>query len=85
MKLLENPIPVFAKMTGIVNDDYYQDGPNGMTEASMDEVNGGMDFTEPPKAVRPLTEGAEGRKAAALRLSRKSYCCPPQVSKSCGT
>ncbi|MBQ9032565.1 MAG: hypothetical protein IJ106_14105 [Parasporobacterium sp.] len=40
MKLLGNHIPVFAKMTGIVNGNYFQDGPNGMTEASMDEVSG---------------------------------------------
>ncbi|MBQ9031234.1 MAG: hypothetical protein IJ106_07255 [Parasporobacterium sp.] len=52
MKLLENHIPVFAKMTGIVNDDYYQDGPNGMTEASMKEVNGGLDFTAHSTAER---------------------------------
>ncbi|MBQ9030470.1 MAG: hypothetical protein IJ106_03340 [Parasporobacterium sp.] len=50
MKLLGNPIPVFAKMTGIVNDDYFLDGPNGRMEASMEEVNSGMDFTAPPKA-----------------------------------
>ena len=37
-------------MTGIVNDDYFQDGPNGRMEASMDEVSGSMDFTAPPTA-----------------------------------
>ena len=52
MKLLENPIPVFAKMTGIVNDDYFQDGPNGMMEAGMDKVNGSMNFTAPLAAGR---------------------------------
>ena len=52
MKLLENPIPVFAKMTGIVNDDYFLDGPNDRMEASMNEVNGSMDFTAPLTAGR---------------------------------
>ncbi|MBQ9032915.1 MAG: hypothetical protein IJ106_15925 [Parasporobacterium sp.] len=52
MKLLENLIPVFAKMTGIVNDNYFQDGPNGRMEASMDEVNGSMDFTAHSTAGR---------------------------------
>ncbi|MBQ9031474.1 MAG: hypothetical protein IJ106_08490 [Parasporobacterium sp.] len=52
MKLLESLIPVFAKMTGIVNDDYFQDGPNGRMEASMNEVNGVIDYTAPPTAGR---------------------------------
>ncbi|MBQ9032453.1 MAG: hypothetical protein IJ106_13530 [Parasporobacterium sp.] len=52
MKLLESLIPVFEKMTGIVNDDYFQDGPNGRMETSMDEVNGGMDFTAHSTAGR---------------------------------
>ncbi|MBQ9031633.1 MAG: hypothetical protein IJ106_09320 [Parasporobacterium sp.] len=52
MKLLGNPIPVFAKMTGIVNDDYFQDSPDGRMEASMDEVNSGMDFTAHSTAGR---------------------------------
>ena len=57
MKLLESLIPVFVKMTGIVNDDFFQDSPNGRMEASMDEVNGGMDFTAPPTAGRHPLKG----------------------------
>ena len=45
MKLLESLIPVFAKMAGIVNGNYFLDGPNGRMEASMNEGNGGIDFT----------------------------------------
>ncbi|MBQ9031704.1 MAG: hypothetical protein IJ106_09680 [Parasporobacterium sp.] len=50
MKLLGNHIPVFAKMTGIVNDDYFQDGPNGLMEASIDEVNGGIGMLQTRKS-----------------------------------
>ena len=66
MKLLESLIPVFEKMTGIVNDDYFQDGPNGRMETSMDEVNGGMDFTAHSTAGRH-PQGAEDLKNAAKR------------------
>ena len=62
MKLFESLIPVFAKMAGIVNDDYFQDGPNGMTKASMNEVNGSMDFMAPPTAGKAPTQGAEDSK-----------------------
>ena len=48
MKLLENPIPVSLKMTGIENDDYFPDGPNSMMEASRDEAAGNLGFAAPP-------------------------------------
>ena len=59
MKLLGNPIPVFVKMTGIVNDDYFQDSPNGMMETSEDEVNGAMDATAHSTAGRHLPKMQE--------------------------
>ncbi|MBQ9031791.1 MAG: hypothetical protein IJ106_10120 [Parasporobacterium sp.] len=44
MKLLGNDIPVFAEMTGIVNGNYFLDGPNGMMEASTDEAADGIAY-----------------------------------------
>ncbi|MBQ9030375.1 MAG: hypothetical protein IJ106_02820, partial [Parasporobacterium sp.] len=66
MKLLENLIPVFAKMTGIVNANYLLDGPNSRMEANMEEVNGDMDFTAHSTAGRH-PQGAEDLKNAAKR------------------
>ena len=65
MRLMENPIPVSAKTTGIGSGDYFLDGPNGMMEANMDEVANSLSFA---------TLSAIERHPPKMQKTRKNQC-----------